>query len=140
MFIKRNVRRRAGKTYTSILLVQGERVPMPRPPGRPRKAETRSSKVVHRTLANLSKLPEPLVSLIESYCEAERRGEMHPCSLLSAIRPAQTQAVVPGPASQAGHSSGLVHLGNSYSGLNTPRAGGAPMLEGPWDFPALLWL
>lgn len=76
MFIKRNVSKRAGKSYTSILLVQGERVPLPRPPGRPRKAETRPTKVVHRTLANLSKLPEPLLSLIESYCEAERRGEV----------------------------------------------------------------
>lgn len=77
MFIKRNVSQRAGKkTYTSILLVQGERVPAPRPPGRPRKEGPRPSKVVHRTLANLSKLPEPLLSLIASYCEAERRGEV----------------------------------------------------------------
>jgi hypothetical protein len=75
VFIKRNSNKRGNKTYSSILLVQGERVPQPRPPGRPRQGEKRKSKVVHRTLANLSKLPEKLVGLIESYCEAERRGE-----------------------------------------------------------------
>lgn len=75
MFIKRNTSKRGKKTYSSILLVQGERVPQSRPPGRPRKGEKPKSKVVHRTLANLSKLPEKLLGLIESYCEAERRGE-----------------------------------------------------------------
>lgn len=75
MFIKRNSSKRGDKLYSSILLVQGERVPQPRPPGRPRQGESRKTKVIHRTLANLSKLPEKLVGLIESYCEAERRGE-----------------------------------------------------------------
>lgn len=75
MFIKRNSSKRGDKLYSSILLVQGERVPQPRPRGRPRQGESRKTKVIHRTLANLSKLPEKLVGLIESYCEAERRGE-----------------------------------------------------------------
>jgi hypothetical protein len=75
MFIKRNTSKRGGKSYSSVLLVQGERVAQPRPPGRPRKGEKRQTKVVHRTLANLSKLPPALVALVERYCEAERRGE-----------------------------------------------------------------
>ncbi len=75
MFIKRNRSVQNGKTYTSVLLVQGERVPVPRKPGRPRADEVRATKVVHRTLANLSKLPEPLVALIERFCKAERAGE-----------------------------------------------------------------
>jgi hypothetical protein len=76
VFIKRNQVRRGDKTYRTILLVQGERVPLPRPPGRPPKEQARKTQVVHRTLANLSHLPEELIALIESYCEAERRG--HP--------------------------------------------------------------
>ena len=75
MFIKRSKSRRGDKVYQSVLLVQGERVPVPRGPGRPRKGEKRKTKVVHRTLANLSKLPEPLVSMIERFCKAERAGE-----------------------------------------------------------------
>ncbi len=75
MFIKRSKSRRGDKVYQSVLLVQGERVPVPRGPGRPRKGEKRKTKVVHRTLANLSKLPEPLVAMIERYCKAERAGE-----------------------------------------------------------------
>ena len=75
MFIKRSKSRRGDRVYQSVLLVQGERVPVPRGPGRPRKGEKRKTKVVHRTLANLSKLPEPLVSLIDRYCKAERAGE-----------------------------------------------------------------
>ena len=39
MFIKRNRTRHGEKEYESILLVQGERVPAPRPPGRPVKGE-----------------------------------------------------------------------------------------------------
>lgn len=75
MFIKRNQARRGAKTYLTILLVQGERVPLPRTPGRPPKEQTRKTKVVHRTLANLTHLPEGLIAHIESYCEAERRGQ-----------------------------------------------------------------
>jgi hypothetical protein len=75
VFIKRNNSKRGGKTYSCVLLVQGERVEVPRPPGRPRKGDKRKTKVVHRTLANLSKLPPALVALVEHYCEAERRGQ-----------------------------------------------------------------
>jgi len=75
VFIKRNRSKQGDKTYTSTLLVHGERVPVPRGPGRPKKGEVRKTKVVHRTLANLSKLPEPLVELIDRYCKAERAGE-----------------------------------------------------------------
>ena len=75
MFIKRNSSKRGGKTYSCVLLVQGERVEVPRPPGRPRKGDKRKTKVVHRTLANLSKLPPALIALVERYCEAERRGQ-----------------------------------------------------------------
>ena len=57
------------------MLVQGERVPRARGPGRPRKDARVPTKVVHRTLANLSKLPASLVDLIERYCEADRAGE-----------------------------------------------------------------
>ena len=65
MFIKRNSSKRGDKLYSGILLVQGERVAQPRPPGRPRQGERRKTKVIHRTLANLSKLPEKLVGLKE---------------------------------------------------------------------------
>lgn len=75
MFIKRNRTRHGEKEYESILLVQGERVPAPRPPGRPVKDEKLKTVVVHRTLANLSKLPEGLVALIARFCEAERSGK-----------------------------------------------------------------
>jgi hypothetical protein len=75
VFIKRNVSRRGDKAYTTVLLVEGERVPLPRPPGRPRKGEEPKTKVVHKTLANLSKLPVELQALIESFCQAQRRGE-----------------------------------------------------------------
>lgn len=75
MFIKRNRTRHGDKEYESILLVQGERVPAPRPPGRPAKDEKRKTVVVHHTLANLSKLPEGLIATIAKYCEAERSGQ-----------------------------------------------------------------
>jgi len=75
VFIKRNKTRRGERTYTSVLLVEGKRVPVPRGPGRPRKGSERRTKVVHRTIANLSKLPEPLVEVIERYCKAEREGQ-----------------------------------------------------------------
>lgn len=75
MFIKRNSSRRGEKKYSSVLLVQGERVPVARGPGRPRGDEPRRTKVVHRTLANLSKLPPGLIDLIERFCIAERNGD-----------------------------------------------------------------
>lgn len=90
VFIKRNSSRR-GK-YSSVLLVQGERVPVARGPGRPRADEPRRTKVVHRTLANLSRLPAPLVDLIEQFCVAERSGE----DLL--VGPGDASKVVVGPA------------------------------------------
>lgn len=75
MFIKRSKSQRGDKTYTSVLLVQGERVPVPRGRGRPPKDEKPKTTVVHKTLANLSKLPVALVALIERFCKAERAGE-----------------------------------------------------------------
>lgn len=75
MFIKRNRTRHGDKEYQSVLLVQGKRVPAPRRPGRPRKDEVQGTVVVHETLANLSKLPEPLIALVERYCKAEREGQ-----------------------------------------------------------------
>ena len=75
MFIKRNTSARGGKRYTSVLLVQGERVPVKRGPGRPRADAPRRTTVVHRTLANLSDLPPGLIAVIEAYLRAERAGE-----------------------------------------------------------------
>lgn len=75
MFIKRNRSVQRGKTYTSVLLVQGERVPVPRKPGRPKEGERRKTKVVHRTVANLSKLPDWLVAVVDRALKAERAGE-----------------------------------------------------------------
>lgn len=69
MFIKRNRSRQGGKTYGSVLLVEGVREPGIRPPGRPPKDARVKTRVVHHTLANLSRLPEPLIALIEQYCK-----------------------------------------------------------------------
>lgn len=70
MFIKRNRSRRGGKTYESVLLVQGKRVPAKRPVGRPRAdSAPLPSVVVHETLANLSHLPDPLLEMIERFCK-----------------------------------------------------------------------
>lgn len=71
MFIKRNRSRQGGKTYGSVLLVEGVREPVRRPPGRPPKDARVKTRVVHHTLANLSRLPEPLIALIDQYCKAE---------------------------------------------------------------------
>lgn len=71
MFIKRNRSVQGGKTYSSVLLVEGVREPVIRPPGRPPKDAPEKTRVVHRTLANLSRLPEPLIILIEQYCRGQ---------------------------------------------------------------------
>jgi len=71
VFIKRNSSRQGGKTYRSVLLVEGVRVPQIQPRGRPRKDAEVKTRVVHRALANLSRLPEPLVALIEQYCKGQ---------------------------------------------------------------------
>jgi len=69
VFIKRNSSRQGGKTYRSVWLVEGVLVPQIRPWGRPRKDAEVKTRVVHRALAILSRLPEPLVALIEQYCK-----------------------------------------------------------------------
>jgi len=71
VFIKRNRSVQGGKTYGSVLLVEGVREKVIRPPGRPPKNATVRTRVVHRTLANLSRLPEPLIALIEQYCQGQ---------------------------------------------------------------------
>ena len=92
MFIKRNRTQHEGKTYQSILLVQGKRVPAKRPPGRPA-AGTPPLKtvVVHETLANLSRLPAELVALIEGFC----RGPL-PADLRTLPTPAPAAPTVHG--------------------------------------------
>jgi transposase len=66
MFLKRNP--------SCTLLVHGERVPVKYPRGRPRKDDEGRPKttVVHRTLANLTKLPPELIALVDSYCKGQR--------------------------------------------------------------------
>jgi hypothetical protein len=86
MFIKRNRARLAGKTYESILLVQGKRVPAKRPVGRPR-AESAPPKsvVVHETLAHLSRLPAKLIEVIEAFCK-DPQANLGPVPAASASR------------------------------------------------------
>ena len=80
MFIKRNHTVLAGKDYQSVLLVQGQRVPAKRPPGRPAAgAPAPKSVVVHETLANLSKLPPDLIELIERHCKHQAPPPENPC-------------------------------------------------------------
>lgn len=100
MFIKRNLTLLAGKQYQSVLLVQGKRVPGKRGPGRPAaQSAPPPSMVIHETLANLSKLPEDLISLIDHYCK-------------SGANPGDPGSGVGAPA-QAPASS-PVHLGPCY--------------------------
>lgn len=118
VFIKRNSSRRGKKKYSSVLLVQGERVPVARGPGRPRSDEPRRTKVVHRTLANLSQLPSALVDLIERFCVAERKGE--PLEVHAGSDP----EIVVGPA--YGPLAGLLALARELGlerALGTSRLG-----------------
>lgn len=82
MFIKRNRSVQGGKTYGSVLLVEGVREAVARPRGRPAKDAPVKTRVVHRTLANLSRLPEPLIALIEQFCQGKvPTGEAPPVHL-----------------------------------------------------------
>jgi hypothetical protein len=101
MFIKRNKTSLGGKSYGSVLLVQGKRVAVKRPPGRPAAgASAPKTVVVHETLANLSKLPPELVDLIELHC----RGQV--------AQPASGEAAAidaTGP-----NAAGAIHIGPCY--------------------------
>lgn len=71
MFVKRNRSVQGGKTYGSVLLVEGVREKVIRGRGRPPKNAAVKTRVVHHTLANLSRLPESLIALIERYCQGK---------------------------------------------------------------------
>ncbi len=103
MYVKRNATTIGGKRYQSVLLIQGKRVPGKRPRGRPGAGtQPPKSVVVHQTLANLSKLPQELIGLIESYCKGQ--------SSMAAQSPA--------PRGQpAASASAGVHLGPCYGVL-----------------------
>ena len=102
MFIKRNHTAIAGKPYQSVLLVQGKRVPGKRGPGRPKAGEPPPpSVVVHETLANLSKLPQELIGLIEAYCKGT----------------AQPPSAPPGPPDRPAAQPPPVHQGPCYGVL-----------------------
>jgi len=101
MFVKHNKTRHGNKDYLSVLLVQGRRVPAKRPPGRPPANGTApKSVVIHETLANLSRLPPSLISIIEGYCRA-------------AAQPAAEAAPRPAAAGAQG-AAPSVHLGPCY--------------------------
>jgi hypothetical protein len=103
MFIKRNRTQLAGKPYQSVLLVQGKRVPGKRPPGRPAAGQALpKSVVIHETLANLSRLPADLISLIEGYCQGST-----PNTTANATDPSPSRAL----AEVAG---GALHVGPCY--------------------------
>ena len=100
MFLKRNRTQHGGKPYQSILLVQGKRVPAKRPPGRPALgAPPPKTVVVHETLANLSRLPAQLVTLIEGFCQG---------TVPDATAPPSARAVAPAPALHVGPCYGLL--------------------------------
>jgi transposase len=106
MFIKRNRTSIGSKSYSSVLLVQGKRVPAKRPAGRPpNDAGPLKTIVVHETLANLSKLPAELIDVIESFCRDSDPGA-------SSTKPRS------GGADQKAEASALdapvVHLGPCY--------------------------
>ena len=102
MFIKRNRTQHAGQPYHSVLLVQGKRVPAKRPPGRPPAgAPPPKSVVVHETLANLSRLPADLITLIECYCRGDRPDG-------TVARAARGAAPTAGPALHVGPCYGLL--------------------------------
>lgn len=102
MFIKRNHTRIGGKSYESILLVQGHRVPAKRPPGRPAAGSPPpKTVVVHETLANLAKLPSDLIQLIETFCKQPSPGS--------------PSAAPPGTGSA--DRSASIHLGPCYGVL-----------------------
>lgn len=81
-----------------MLLVQGKRVPAKRPAGRPTDDAPRKTVVVHETLANLSKLPPALLSLIEGYCKNPEGGTPSPGEAKSST----------------GDSNPAIHLGPVY--------------------------
>jgi hypothetical protein len=85
MYVKRNQTIVAGKTYRSVLLVQGKRVRPKRSRGRPKAGDAPpKSVVVHQTLANLSKLPEELIQVIEAYCKSHSgKGPQFPTQPLN---------------------------------------------------------
>jgi hypothetical protein len=106
MFIKRNHTQLAGKPYQSVLLVQGKRVPGKRPPGRPAAGQPPpKSVVVHQTLANLSRLPADLITLIEGYCQGRA---LDPAANGAAPNPSRTPATVAGDALHVGPCYGLL--------------------------------
>lgn len=107
MFIKRNRARLAGKTYESVLLVQGKRVPAKRPVGRPRAdSPPPKSIVVHETLANLSRLPAKLIELIEAFCKDPQ------------VNPGPVPAVRQAPSGeQSAESGSAVEMGPCYGVL-----------------------
>lgn len=106
MFIKRNNTSFNGKPYGSVLLVQGKRVPAKRPPGRPTTDAPLKTVVVHETLANLSKLPAPLIDLIAGYCQKVIDSANPP-----AVPVNNTAAAAPGDFSPS------IHLGPCYGVL-----------------------
>jgi hypothetical protein len=100
MFLKRNRTQHGGKPYQSILLVQGKRVPAKRPPGRPAAGTPLpKSVVVHETLANLSRLPAALVTLIEGFCQG---------TVADATARPSARSVAPAPAMHVGPCYGLL--------------------------------
>ena len=104
MFIKRNRTSLGDKAYASVLLVHGKRVPAKRSPGRPCSDEgPQKTVVIHETLANLSRLPSDLVTLIESYC----RGAA------PASSPADPVSSRPGECGNSDPKT-RVHLGPCY--------------------------
>jgi len=106
MFIKRNRTQLAGKPYHSVLLVQGKRVPGKRPPGRPATGQPPpKSVVVHETLANLSRLPADLITVIENYCRGATPDAAANARTPSPSRPA---AAVAGGALHVGPCYGLL--------------------------------